>query len=89
MIQKEVGIHFVARHNLGKKLAFWDKALEYGIGSNRRFKPFLDGRGTFPTEQNQSLTSAYIGQQGRLFVFHYVDHQFHAKPEAGDEHIPF
>ena len=53
MIQKEVGIHFGARHNLGKKLAFWDKALEYGIGSNRRFKPFLDGRGTFPTERNQ------------------------------------
>ena len=43
----------------------------------------------FPTERSQSLTSAHKGQQGRLIVFHYVDHQFHAKPEAGDEHIPF
>ena len=42
---------------------------------------------TFPTERNQSLTSAYMGQQGRLFVFHYVDHQLNAKSEAGDEHI--
>ena len=42
----------------------------------------------FPTERIQSLTSAYMGQQGRLLVFHYVDHQLHAKLEAGDEHIP-
>ena len=43
---------------------------------------------TFPTKQIQSLTRAYMGQQGRLIVFHDVDHQIHAKPESGDEHIP-
>ena len=43
---------------------------------------------TFPTERIQSLTSAYMGQQGRLLVFHYIDHQLHSKPESGDEHIP-
>ena len=43
----------------------------------------------FRLERIQSLISAHMGQQGRLFVLHYVDHQFHAKPEAGDEHIPF
>ena len=44
---------------------------------------------TSPCEQIQSLTPAYMGQQGRLFVLHYVDHQLHAEPEAVDEHIPF
>ena len=61
MIQKEVGIHFGARHNLGKKLAFWDKALEYGIGLNRLIQAFFGGRVTFLTERNQSLTWAYMG----------------------------
>ena len=44
--------------------------------------------GHFPPERIQSLTLAYMGQQGRLFVFHYVNHQLHAEPEAIDEHIP-
>ena len=63
--------------------------IQISKGSNRRFKPFMKYRVTFPSEQNQSLTSAYVGQQGRLFVFRYVDHQLHTKPESGDEHIPF
>ena len=58
-------------------------------GSNRLIQAFNLVGGVFPTERNQSLTRAYVGQQGRLFVFRYVDHQFHAEPEAGDEHIPF
>ena len=37
---------------------------------------------------SKSLTWAYTGRQGRLFVLHYINHQLHAKPEAGDEHIP-
>ena len=57
-------------------------------GSNLRFKPFGKWRDTFPTGRIQSLTSAYMGQQGRLIVFHYVDHQFHAKSESSDKHIP-
>ena len=39
-------------------------------------------------ERIQSLTSAYMGQQGRLIVCHYVDHQLHAELKSGDEHIP-
>ena len=58
-------------------------------GSNRLIRAFFDGRVTFLTERNQSLTSAYTGQQGRLFVLHDIDHQLHAEPESGDEHIPF
>ena len=50
---------------------------------------FLGYRAYFSIERIQSLTTAYTGQQGRLFVFHYVDHQLHTKPESGDEHIPF
>ena len=57
-------------------------------GSNRLIQAFLWGWVYFPTQRIQSLTSAYMGQQGRLIVFHDVDHQLHAKPEAGDEHIP-
>ena len=49
---------------------------------------FRSGGGYFPTERNQSLTWAYTGQQGRLFVLHYVDHQLYAKSKSGDEHIP-
>ena len=44
--------------------------------------------GAFLTERIQSLTWAYMGQQGRLLVLHYVNHQLYAKSEAGDEHIP-
>ena len=29
------------------------------------------------------------GHQGQLFILHHIDHQLHAKPEAGDEHITF
>ena len=57
-------------------------------GSNRLIQAFLGWRVYFPIERIQSLTSAYMEQQGRSFVLHYVDHQLHAKPESGDEHIP-
>jgi hypothetical protein len=59
-----------------KRLKSPDSSLFGGVGVS------------FPTERIQLLTWAYMGQQGRLFVFHYVDHQLHAKSESGDEHIP-
>ena len=47
----------------------------------------VEGCTFFRLERIQSLISAHMGQQGRLFVLHYVNHQLHAKPEAIDEHI--
>ena len=44
--------------------------------------------GTFSCERNQSLTWAYTGRQGRLFVAYHINHQLYAKPEACNEHIP-
>ena len=52
------------------------------------FKPFLVEGCTFPIERIQSLMLAYMGQQGRLFVAHHINHQLHAKSESGDKHIP-
>ncbi len=59
-------------------------------GSNPLIQAFFGWRAvTFPIERNQSLTAAYVGQQGWLIVFHDIDHELYAKSESGDEHIPF
>ena len=49
---------------------------------------FLSLHRGFFDAYNQSLTWAYTGRQGRLFVAYHINHQLYAKPEACNEHIP-
>lgn len=49
----------------------------------------FQGRSYFPDLADSIAHSGFFwGQQGRLFVLHYINHQLYAKPEAIDEHIP-
>ena len=66
----------MGRFSKSQKAQIVDSSLFGGVGVS------------FLTERIQSLTRAYMGQQGQLFVVHYINHQLHAKPEACDEHIP-